>query len=39
MKTGLRVRDGDDDKCSGKSTTCINLTAASVVADGADSDH
>jgi hypothetical protein len=32
MKTGLRVRDGKGDRCSGESTAYISLTAASAVA-------
>jgi hypothetical protein len=31
-KTGLRVRDGEDDRCSGASTACISLITASAVA-------
>jgi hypothetical protein len=31
-KTGLRVREGKGDRCSGASTACINPTAASAVA-------
>jgi hypothetical protein len=32
MKTGLVVCDGESDRCSGASTVCISLTAASTVA-------